>query len=169
MLSNHYPMLYAHEYNWLILIILFVAGAVIRHFFNLRNQGKTVPALPLGAVLLLFLMAWLIAPESATTSTDTSQNIIAIPSESTDLSAVSAIMTARCVLCHSSEPNHPTAPVAPNGVLLETPAQIEQWAARIYERTVVSRTMPLANITSITEEERRVLDLWYSGLKDNDK
>src|SRR5918997_1459547 len=34
MISNHYPLLYATRYNWLIVAIVLAIGPVIRHFFN---------------------------------------------------------------------------------------------------------------------------------------
>ena len=169
MLSNHYPMLYGHEYNWLLLILIFIAGALVRHFFNLRNQGKLVPALPVVAVLILAATAWAIAPDSArggrvVASADNKEN----PGNPVSFIEVKKIIDERCVICHSSTPNHPTAPVAPNGVMFDTAEQIAQWSERIYERTVVTRTMPLANLTTISDEERASLASWYeSGAKTN--
>ncbi len=159
MLSNHYPMTYAHEYNWLLLITIFIVGVMVRHFFNLRNQGKFVPALPIIAVLILTLMAYAIVPRPATGRV--SGKSFNAPPERVSFSAVQHVITQRCVICHSINPSHPSAPFAPNGVMLDTAAQIRQWADRIYERAVLSRTMPLANLTAITEQERELLARWY--------
>ena len=168
MISNHYPMLYAHEYNWVLLIIIFVVGVLIRHFFNLRNQGKFVPALPIVAVVILILMAYAIAPKPATSmETKDVGNQVTVAIDPVDFVKVQEVINERCVMCHSATPNHPTAPVAPNGVMLDTPEQIEQWAARIHERTVVTKTMPLANLTQITEAEIRLLDNWYRSNMNN--
>ena len=38
-------------------------------------------------------------------------------------------------------------------------------AARIYQQTVVTRVMPIGNLTDMTNEERRVIDAWYLGLQ----
>jgi uncharacterized membrane protein len=75
------------------------------------------------------------------------------------------VITERCVICHSAQPNHPTAPVAPNGVMFDTVGQINLWAERIHNRTVVTKTMPLANLTTISEEERALLDRWYKSTR----
>lgn len=168
MLSNHYPMLYAHEYNWILLIVIFIVGVLIRHFFNLRNQGKLVPALPIAAVLILILMAYAIAPRSAVNS-DSENTAITIQTEKIQVSfaEVQDVINKRCVICHSQSPNHPTAPVAPNGVMLDTAEQIQQWRTRIHERTVVTRTMPLANLTQITDAEIRLLDNWFRSSTGN--
>ena len=169
MLSNHYPMLYGHKYNWLLLILIFIAGALVRHFFNLRNQGKLVPLLPVIAVLILAATAWAIAPESLRGGSSAASNGHAkLQGNEVSFSEVKKIIDERCVICHSATPNHPTAPVAPNGVMFDTAEQIAQWSERIYERTVVTKTMPLANLTTITDEERASLASWYeSGAKLN--
>ena len=161
MLSPHYPMTYGHEYNWLVLIVIFIAAILIRHFFNLRNSGKVVPMLPTTAVLILIALAFVIAPRSASPPAHTLRAMEDTPMVS--FAQVQGIIVERCNGCHSSSPTHPTAPVAPNGVMFNTPEQIKQWAARIHERTVVTRTMPLANLTGITEEERQSIDRWYEA------
>ena len=155
MLSNHYPMFYGHEYNWLLLIVIFIVGAMVRHFFNLRNQGKLVPALPVIAVLILVVMAFAIAPKSSAKQANNSSGA------DISITDVRTVITQRCIICHSANPNHPTAPVAPNGVMFDSKEQVQQWAGRIHERTVVTKTMPLANITQITEAERELIDNWY--------
>ncbi len=73
------------------------------------------------------------------------------------------MIQARCVACHSASPTHPTAPVAAAGVMLDTPREVAAWAARIHERAVVTRTMPLANLTGMTDEERALLGRWYAA------
>ncbi len=40
MLSNHYSFLWNHPRNWLVLVLLMVAGAAIRQFFVLRHGWK---------------------------------------------------------------------------------------------------------------------------------
>ena len=76
---------------------------------------------------------------------------------------VKAIIDQRCVTCHSAAPTHPTAPVTPLGVAFDSAEEIKQWAERIYERSVVAKTMPLVNLTQMTDEERQVLSLWYNS------
>src|SRR6202030_542310 len=43
MISNHYPLLFATRYNWLIVAIVLALGPVIRHFFNSRHAGTGRP------------------------------------------------------------------------------------------------------------------------------
>ena len=158
MLSPHYPITYGHEYGWLLLVAIFIAGVLIRHFFNLRNQGKAAPVLIIIAVLILILAAFVAAPKSrAIPEQDTATQ----PMESVSFGELRQVIIQRCNICHSAEPDHPTAPVAPNGVMFDTPDQIRQWAQRIHDRTVTNRTMPLANLTQMTDEERLLVDRWY--------
>ena len=180
MLSPHYPITYAHEYNWLLLIVIFSAGALIRHFFNLKNQGRPAPVLVIIALLLLGLAAFIAIPKSASESTPTSVSNPAPESISASADApqqaattqarapvsfaeVREVITQRCNICHSATPNHPTAPVAPRGIMFDTPEQIRQWTKRIHASTVTSKTMPLANLTQITEEERELIARWYQA------
>lgn len=161
MLSPHYPMTYGHEYGWLLLVAIFSAGVLIRHFFNLRNQGRAAPALIVIALLILILAAFIAAPKSRAIPDREAGTSSAQPVEPVSFSQLQHVIVQRCNICHSAEPDHPTAPVAPNGVMFDTPEQIRQWAQRIHDRTVSNRTMPLANLTQMTDEERRLVDRWY--------
>ena len=161
MLSPHYPMTYGHEYGWLLLIAIFIAGVLVRHFFNLKNQGKSAPALLVIAVIILILAAFVAAPKSRAIPDRDTATQSAEPVEPVPFSQLHQVIVQRCNICHSAEPNHPTAPVAPNGVMFDTPEQISQWAQRIHDRTVTNRTMPLANLTQMTPEERQLVDQWY--------
>ena len=162
MLSPHYPMTYGHEYGWLLLIAIFIAGVLVRHFFNLKNQGKSAPALLVIAVIILILAAFVAAPKSRAIPDRDTATQSAEPVEPVPFSQLHQVIVQRCNICHSAEPNHPTAPVAPNGVMFDTPEQISQWAQRIHDRTVTNRTMPLANLTQMTDEERQLVDRWYN-------
>ena len=163
MLSPHYPMTYAHEYNWLILIAISIVGVLVRHFFNLRNQGRTAPALLVIAVIIIILTALAAAPKSKAVPKQPAARQPDQAAEPVPFAQVQQVIVQRCNACHSAAPNHPTAPVAPNGVMFDTPDQIMQWAQRIHDRTVTNRTMPLANLTQMTDEERLLVDRWYKS------
>lgn len=158
MISPHFAFTYAHEYNWLVLFVIFVAGALVRHYFNLRNQGRHVAGLPVAASAVVLLLAAAIAPRG---SEQTSTALAA--AREVSFADVQGIIKARCVACHSATPTHPTAPVAAAGVKLDSPRDIAVWAPRIFERSVVTKTMPLANLTAMTDQERSVLERWYAG------
>ena len=150
MTSNHFAMTYGHKYNWLILIAISLAGALIRVYFVARHKGKASLVPIVIAVLLLAGVAAMIAPRASAAS-----------GEAVAISDVRKIIYDRCTSCHAYEPTHPAFPAAPGGVVLENDEQIVAEAQRIHQQTVVTRVMPIGNLTGISEEERELLDRWY--------
>ena len=73
-------------------------------------------------------------------------------------------MLLRCTNCHAKRPHYAAINAAPAGIVLETNAQIRREATRIYQQVVVSRGMPVGNLTDMTEEERQLIAQWYSSL-----
>jgi uncharacterized membrane protein len=150
MLSNHFPSTYGHSYSWLILVAMMVIGAWIRHFFNLRHAGKTVWAIPVTAALAIAGVAVAIRPDEGGGGTAAAGVV--------PFSRVHAIVQQRCVPCHS---NHPTeVDVAPKGVVFDTAAEIKAQAALIERVAVTTKTMPIGNATSMTQEERDLVGAW---------
>ncbi len=70
------------------------------------------------------------------------------------------IVNRRCIECHSEKPTNRAFPIAPKGVMLDTALEMKQYARRIDARVAVERTMPLANMSGMTDQERRVLGRW---------
>ena len=103
---------------------------------------------------LLSIRRCSIAPRASATS-----------GEAVSFSEVRTVVHHRCTNCHSSQPTHPAFPAAPGGVILDTDQQIVAEAQRIHQQTVVTRVMPIGNLTGITEEERDVLDRWYQSVE----
>ena len=71
-----------------------------------------------------------------------------------------AVVNRRCVECHSEKPTSHAFPVAPQAVMLDTALEMQTYAQRIQASVTVERTMPLANMTGMTDDERRVLARW---------
>jgi uncharacterized membrane protein len=156
MISNHYAMTYNHAYNWLVLAGIMAAGVLIRHFFNLRHKGRIAWGYPVAGVALLLLTAIAIAPRPQV-------NNVTAPG---DFNKVQAVVTQRCVSCHSDKPTQAGFAAAPAGVMLHTPELIRQQAERIYRQTVQLKAMPIGNLTNMTEDERALIGSWYgSGAK----
>ena len=154
MTSNHYAMTYGHEYNWVILVGISLAGALIRIYFVERHKGKASFLPVIVAVLLLAAIAAAIAPRA----------------QGTDAAAVTFdqvrnVVNARCTTCHAYAPTHTAFPAAPLGVVLDTDERILAEAARIHQQTVVTHVMPIGNLTAMTDEERQIIDTWYQGLQ----
>ena len=152
MTSNHYAMTYSHEYNWAILIAISLAGALIRIYFVARHSGKASPIPLIIAGVLLAGVAALIVPRASAAS-----------GEAVAFDDVRAVVAHRCMTCHSAVPTHPAFPAAPGGVILDTDAQIVAEAQRIHQQTVITRVMPIGNLTNISEEERDIIDRWYQA------
>ena len=163
MISPHFALAYSHKYNWLVLCVIFAGAALVRHFFNLRNQGRVVIALPIAATAILVVLAVMLMPRLESPAPQTESASLA-PADATRVTFddVHRIVQARCLLCHSVNATHPTAPAAAM-VKLDTTREIATWAPRIFERVVVTKTMPLANITAMTDEERVAIQSWYAA------
>lgn len=156
MTSNHYAMVYSHAYNWLILTGIALAGALIRVYFVARHKGSASPLPAIVAVVLLLAIAAAIAPRAPATDD------VAV-----SIDEVRSIVEARCNSCHSAQPEHPAFPAAPLGIMFDSEAQIVSDADRIYQQTVVTRAMPIGNLTGITEDERRILGAWYHARQES--
>ena len=158
MISNHYPLAFATRCNWVILAIVLVIGAVIRHFYNTRHKGRRRPGGP-GAwpspcwSRSCALDAW---PAGPAPSADAPTP----PAEPVTFAQVEDIVISRCSMCHAAEPVWAGIAVPPKGVLLDTPARIRANAREIASRPCWTSAMPPANVTEITAEEREVLGAW---------
>jgi uncharacterized membrane protein len=166
MISNHYAMTYSHAYSWLVLAAIMAAGVLIRHFFNLRHAGKVSPAYPIAGVILLAGVAVAIAPAprkavAAPAAAATAASAPAVGQAS--IATVQQVVTQRCASCHSATPTQAGFASAPGGVVLDTSDQVKQHAARIYQRAVQNKDMPLANMTHMTDDERQMIGNWFEA------
>jgi uncharacterized membrane protein len=156
MISNHYAMTYRSEHAWAVLAVIMAAGALIRHFFNLRHKGRIEWKYPAAGVALLLALAVAIAPRAPVTARPDSD-------PAARFAQVRAIIDQRCVGCHASHPTQPGFATAPAGVMLDDPRAIGQNAGRIYQQAVQLKAMPLANLTNMTDAERAQVGAWYEA------
>jgi uncharacterized membrane protein len=151
MLSNHYGFLYSAPHNWLVLVIMMAAGALIRHSFVARHRAlvekRRVPweYATVGTLALIGLAVWLAPRNEASAST-----------QPVRFAEVQAVIAQRCVLCHNAQ-------IVNKNIQLHTPALIAQHAQQIYQQAVVAKTMPLNNATQMSEAERGLLKRWVEG------
>ncbi|MBA2661643.1 MAG: urate hydroxylase PuuD [Bradymonadaceae bacterium] len=148
MISSHYPLTYAHDQGWLVLVVLMLAGVLIRQFFVLRHKGQVKWWLPAAGAALIVALIVMMAPDE-----------LDIRGEPVAFVEVHQIINARCVPCHAAEPSWPGFVQPPNGVLLVTPGQIAAQSAKLAE-TIASGYMPIGNLTQMTDEERRLVRVW---------
>jgi uncharacterized membrane protein len=156
MISNHYPVTYSHPYGWLVLGVIMLAGVLIRQFFVLRHKGRTLWLLPSIAIVLLAGLAVALKPVPVppATKADAKADVVSF-------AQVKTVLDARCLACHAAQPTQPGFAQPPKGVVLETPDQIGQNAAKIAE-TVANRYMPIGNLTQMTDEERALVASWFA-------
>ncbi len=153
MLSNHYSFLYTYENNWVILVMMMLAGALIRQFFVQRHGyhlGRAKNPLPFaiaGVVLLLSVIVWMRPAPTAATQVSTAP---------VSFAEVNAVFAQRCHACHGEQ-------VQMKNVRFDTADGVKQHALGIYQQAVVTRQMPMNNSTGITEAERLVIKRWYEA------
>lgn len=155
MISNHYPITYNHPYNWVVLAAIILITAFARHYFNLEHRGIKKPAIIVVAAIATVILAWAIAPQKADVSETAATEI--------NVHQVETIIQNRCGTCHSANPTDDVFTVAPGGVMLDSMAQIKQWAPRIKSRTVDTEDMPFMNKTEMKMEERHLLAAWIAA------
>src|SRR6056297_2090826 len=146
MLSNHYPLAFASEYNWLIAGLVFLMGVTIRHFFNSMHMGQgnkwwtwaATAALFIGVVLLSVMGQ----PE------DVEEEVASLAPATARFMGDAAFedvywtVQGHCSMCHAEDPLWPGLHWAPKAVVLETEAQVARAAQAIYLQSGVSHAMP---------------------------
>ena len=163
MLSNHYPLVFATQYNWIIASLVFLMGVTIRHWFNSKHARKGSPHWTWFLTALLFLIiAWLSTAPMRLPPEEAALNGAALTYASADgFDDVVSIVQGRCSMCHAAEPGYEGIYYAPKGVVLETPSQIAHEAQRIYMQAGITHAMPPANLSFIEPQERAAIVKWF--------
>ncbi len=154
MISGHYPMTYTSQWNWVVLAGIFVVGGLVRHFFNMKHAGRGAHYglwLAAGAVLALVIAVSMQRPEPETSAD--------VPS----FERISAIIGARCTVCHSANPSFPGISSPPLGVVFDLPEDITMQAGPIHAQTIATDAMPMGNATGMTGAERAALAAWIAA------
>jgi len=155
MLSNHYSMTYSAANNWLVLLLIMLAGVLIRQFFVLRHKHIVKWQYPAAAVVILAGVAAWIVPKSAL------QPALVAGAPAISFARVQQVIETRCIQCHAAKPT--LMPVPGKGILLDSKDGILQHAQQIYQQAVVQKAMPLGNMTNITDDERALLGTWFEA------
>ncbi len=168
MLSNHYPLAFASEWNWLIASLVFLMGVTIRHYFNALHARKGNPTWTWPATVLLFLLiAWLSMPKAMAAE----EEVLRLTPGAERFAAaegfedVASIVMGRCSMCHAAEPNWEGLHWAPKGVRLDTPEHIAAHARDVYLQSGVSHAMPPGNLSYMEPEEREAIVAWFRGAR----
>jgi uncharacterized membrane protein len=155
MVSPHYPFLSAHPQSWLVVALIIVSGALIRHYINRVDAGDewtkfgwTAPI----AILAILGAIWLTAPRAP-----------AAGGAAVSDADVLALTARHCTMCHARKPTHESFQEAPKNVTLESIGEIRKYAPLILTQTVQNKAMPLGNQTAMTEEERTKIGRWIAA------
>ncbi len=150
MVSNHFPSTFGFKYPWLILAIISLGAAGVKHYLNLKEKHQlNVWILPVSVIILL-AACFISAPPA---NPNECKSVVSI-------TEVNSIIQTRCVQCHSAKPTDDIYKVAPNGVMFDTPDDIAKKKDLIMQRVVLTKTMPQNNKTNMTEEERNTIRCW---------
>ncbi len=157
MVSQHYPFLFTHPQSWLIVALIIVIGALVRHMLNRLDAGDdwdgygwVMPAVAMGLITAIYVTA----PATRSTTGGAVSDAEA-----------QAIVGKHCLMCHARNPSHPAFKEPPKNMALESIPEMRRFAQQIYMQTVQNRAMPLGNQTGMTEDERDALGRWVSGRK----
>ena len=171
MLANHYPVTYANSTVIPLLVaLIIVAGALIRHFYNVRHADHARSPWWTWAVAALALwLAFWVAMASSPGGRERlglaplpERKPIALAGLVPAPPEVETIVTGRCAMCHAPEPVWPGIQIAPKGVFLHDPVEIARQRRAIAVQAVLTHAMPPANLSGMTEAERRVLAAWVA-------
>ncbi|MHB1125231.1 MAG: urate hydroxylase PuuD [Ramlibacter sp.] len=153
MISNHYSFTWSHPHNWLVLILMMVAGAATRQFFVLRHGWKLgrnrhpLPYAVAGVVVIVAVVVWLRpAPAAA----------VSAASGPVTYSQVQPVLAQRCYPCHGEQ-------LQMKNVRLDSPAMAKQHAAQVHQQVVVTKLMPMNNATGMTDAERALVARWFGA------
>ena len=162
MLSNHYPLAFGTEFNWVIASLVFLMGVLIRHYFNTVHARKGNPTWTWLATCILFILViWLSTAPKVLTGEARASAAAQVYVASAHFPAVRDTVLGRCSMCHAAEPAYEGVYHAPKGVVLDSDAAIAGHAREIYLQAGRSHAMPPANVTQITEAERALLVAWF--------
>jgi uncharacterized membrane protein len=156
MVSPHYPFLSAHPQSWLVVALIIVSGALIRHYINRIDAGDDWNAFGWAAPLAAFALIcaiWLTAPRTPAATAGAAVSDV----------EVLAITVKHCSMCHAAKPTHESFKEAPKNVVLESVDQLKKHAALIMAQTVQNKAMPLGNQTGMTAEERQKIGQWIAA------
>jgi uncharacterized membrane protein len=159
MISNHYAMTYGARRNWLVLIAMSFAGACIRAWFVARHKPEESRGYWSAAPAVLGVLAIAALGVALAPSQNVKPASAGAAGPAVDGARVQLIVEQRCVPCHAASPTEPGFNAAPNGIVLQSIDQVLAHLPQVQQQLAM-RTMPLGNLTGMTDEERATLLMW---------
>lgn len=155
MISNHYPMITNHPQAWLLVGLIVIGGASLRHFLVRHEVGDDMAEIAWTVPIIFGALAaalWLTEPKARI-----GEGLVVSDQE------VQAITVKHCTMCHAVKPTHAGFKEAPKGVALETLDELRRYASQIEAQAVRNKSMPLGNETGMTDDDRAKLGAWISA------
>jgi uncharacterized membrane protein len=155
MISNHYPMITNHSQAWLLIGLIVIGGASLRHFLVRHEVGDDIAEIAWTLPIIFSALAaalWLTEPQQRI-----GEGLVVSDQE------VQAIAVQHCTMCHAVKPTHAGFKEAPKGVALETLDELRRYASQIEAQAVRNKSMPLGNETGMTDEDRAKLGAWIAA------
>jgi uncharacterized membrane protein len=172
MLSGHYPLAFATQFNWVIVALVILIGGVIRHFFNTMHQHKSPPWWTWGVAAILFaIVIWLSSFPAASLDAKRAARApsrqVAAAMAAPHFADARDVVIQRCSMCHAQTPAWEGLPAPPKGVRFDEDRLIAQQAGLIELQAVRSRAMPprgVSHIVDLPEADRRILAAWLAAI-----
>ena len=167
MISNHYPIIYATTYSWMVIPIILIIGALIRHFFNIKHTGLKPPYWIIFPVIILLFLSIFISDYGKPQLTKINQNVHLIKDiPKPILSSAQEIIVSKCSMCHAKEPLWDNMHNPPKQLILETAEDIIVNIENIYSQSVASFAMPPGNVSFLENHERAQIEELYLTILD---
>ena len=154
MVSGHYPMLTGHPQAWLLVGLIMVAGGSARFFLVGHEVGKAFGKIAWAAglaALALGLAVWVTVPIQSGGDTEVADE------------RVLGIMQTHCTNCHAVKPVFAGFAAPPKDVVLQNLDDLRRYALLVSQHAVQTKSMPLGNMTGMSDEERGLLGAWLAS------
>jgi uncharacterized membrane protein len=155
MMSVHFPAFYGARYSWLVLGVIVLGGAAVRHILNVRfGWPQWIPAFGATAAVTITALYLLVRRPTFGPAA-----VATVAGQTVSFDDAESVIHKRCTVCHSASPAIRTFGASPGGVAFDSPEQIRALTDRIRARAIDTRSMPPANQTFMTEREREILSV----------
>ncbi len=154
MVSNHYAFLTDHPQAWILIGLIFIGGASLRHYLLHTEVGEDQARIAWTLPVIATALGLALAMTQPAAPVQFAGNV-------SDDEAMLIIAT-RCTPCHAAKPLDPAFKEPPKGVAFDTIDDVKKFSSQIEKQAVLSRAMPLGNKTKITDEERAKLATWLA-------
>lgn len=157
MVSGHYPLITNHPQAWLIVGLVIVGGASLRHMIikheihaPFKGYAWTFPVIFAALAMAMYM-------------TKPAERIVSAETDLISDKQVMSMVNTHCASCHAITPTHEAFDEPPKNVVLNSADSIRKYKNLIMSNAVQAETMPLSNETNMTTQEREQLGAWLAA------